>query len=146
LTSNSQNQNDYLNLSDDELRYLVNSASQDEYPFLLNQLLDIFTKYRIFFITFKMCEMALSLFLILMIWDKRESTISSMQEIYRDLTPHEAYVVFHSIVIFSMVLNIIFYPFGFYAIAVKNIKVLKFYSTCTMFMAVTSVFLIYINL
>ena len=121
-----------LNLSDEELRYIIDSTAQDEYPMLIEQILDLFRKYRFFFILMKCSEMFLFWCLMFTTWAKRESSITLMEEVYRDLNSREAAFLFHIFFHTSLVLNLFYYPFGFYALAKKNVKYLKLYTHFTL--------------
>jgi hypothetical protein len=145
-SSSSQPNQELLYLSDDELRYLVSHTQQDDYPYLLEQILDIFSKYRILFLIVKSFEMILSISLLVITYQKRELTIATMQDVYKDLNANSAHIVFYIIFYFSVGINCFFYPFGFYALTVKNLKLLKIYSGFTILVAVCSVLLVYINL
>ena len=141
---NTRNEN--ISLSDDELRYLIDNANEDEYPQLIYQILDVFRKYRLLYIIINICEMSLFCFLLYLTWNKRESSIAIMEDIYTDMNSKEASVIFYTIFYISLIINIFYYPFGFYSITKKNVKMIKYYSTFTLISSISTILLIYINM
>ena len=145
LNANSTGAN-FLYLSDDDLRYLIDTASVDEYPIMIDQLLDIFRKYRLTFTLLNLFEMFLTFFLTLLTWQKRETAITIMEEIYKDINTKEAAVSFYFLFFLTLGINLLYYPLGFYAIAKKNVRLMKFYSFFIVFNAMFILISIYINM
>jgi hypothetical protein len=141
-----ENANPELSLSDEELRYIIDSTAQDDYPMLIEQILDLFRKYRLFFAFLKCCEMFLFWMLMFTTWVKRESSITLMEEVYHDLNTKEAAFMFHLFFHTTVVMNLLYYPFGFFALARKNVKLLKLYTHMTLVVSVMTIIMIYINM
>lgn len=90
--------------------------------------------------------MCLTSFLMFITWQRRESSITIMEEIYRDLNSSEAASFFYFIFFISFLINLFFYPYGFYSLTKKKVKCLKIYTNVALFTAITTIFLIYINM
>jgi hypothetical protein len=93
-----------------------------------------------------MLEMSLTCFLLFITWKKKESSIILLQEIYKDLNSKEASLVFYTIFMISFVLNSVFYPLGFYSLVSKKVHIFKMFSTYTLYTAILTVFIIYLNM
>lgn len=143
---NTNNPNNYLYLSDDDLRYLVDSTTTDDFPALVEQLLDVFRRYRLVFTLITVFEMFLTFILTLLTWEKRETAITIMEEIYKDINSKEAASSFYALFVFTLCVNFVYYPFGFYALARKSVRLIRFYSFFIIFNAMFILLSIYINM
>lgn len=145
LKDNQENLNN-LAISDDELQYLIDHAAQFDFNSLIQQVLDLFRSYRNLFILILITELLLMSALLFSSFKSKETTILMMEEIYHDLSAQEANIFFNFVFVSFILLNSIYYPLGFYAISSKKIKHLKYFSLLSLYTAVTTVFVIYINI
>ncbi len=90
--------------------------------------------------------MLLFSFLMCVTWHKRESTITMMQELYKDMNSKEVSSVFYIFYCTTLIVNLFFYPFGFYSLLKKNAKLVKVYTQMVLFYSVITIFMIYINM
>jgi hypothetical protein len=125
---NNSVSNNFLYLSDDELRNLIDTTANDEYPALIGHLLDIFRRYRIIFTLCTLLEMFLSFSLTFLTWEKRETAITVMADIYQDINSREAAISFYVLFFTTLVLNLVYYPFGYYALAKKSVRLMRVFS------------------
>ena len=72
--------------------------------------------------------------------------INKLGEVYRDVNSLEANNLFNMIFFLSLIINIVFYPLGLFSIMAKNVKLFKFFANFSMYTAITTVFMIYINM
>lgn len=139
LTSNMNGNNtlgnNFLYLSDDELRNLIDTTANDEYPALIGHLLDIFRRYRIIFTCSTLVEMFLSFGLTFITWEKRETAITVMADIYPEINSREAAISFYILFFTTLALNIVYYPFGYYALARKSVRLMRVFSFFILFNA-----------
>lgn len=134
-----------MNISDDDLRFIVEHATNDEYSLLLDQLLNLFRKYRLSFILIFLGEMSFTLILLFITWDKKDNAILLMHEMYNDLNLVESAHIFYFIYFISLLANLIFYPFGLISLSIKNVKTIKFFSNLILINAFLTMILIYVN-
>lgn len=142
-----QNQNaEILTLSDSELQYIIENYENLDQASVIDQILTVYKRNQFIFLFILILEMSLSCFLLFITWQKKENSILVMQEIYKDLNGFEASILFHTIFFITLVLNSVLYPMGYYALISKKIKILKWFSTLTLYSGVMTIFIIYINM
>jgi hypothetical protein len=90
--------------------------------------------------------MSLTVFLLFITWQKKETSITTLQQIYKDLNSKEAAILFYTVFILSLFLNSIFYPLGFYSLITKKVNMFKVFSIYALYTAILTVFIIYINM
>jgi hypothetical protein len=137
---------DVLTISDSELQYVVNNYDQFDSSSLLEEMLSIFRRNQIIFFSLITIEMSMALFLLLLTWEKREGSIISLQHLYRDLSEKESLCMFYIIFFMTFILNTVFYPFGFYALITKKIKLMKYFTHFCLYSAIMTLFIIYLNM
>jgi len=135
MNGNNTLGNNFLYLSDDELRNLIDTTANDEYPALIGHLLDIFRRYRIIFTCSTLVEMFLSFGLTFITWEKRETAITVMADIYPEINSREAAISFYILFFTTLALNIVYYPFGYYALARKSVRLMRVFSFFILFNA-----------
>lgn len=137
---------DTISLSDEELRYLVENANNYNSNMLVEQIIDIFRKYRMIYIVLKLSELCMSSFLIGLTFQKREYIINSLTNVYTDINIQIASFIFYFIMFICCTSSLLFYVYG--AISLYNLKVYyaKFYSNISLFTAITTILLVYVNM
>jgi hypothetical protein len=143
---NRNNENENLTISDSELQYIIDNYDQFEHTNIIEQLLNVFRRNQIIFLVLLITEMSLTCFLLFITWKKKESSIIMLQEIYKDLNSKEASLLFYTIFMISFVLNSAFYPLGFYSLVSKKVNIFKMFSTYSLYTAILTVFIIYLNM
>lgn len=142
----NRNNDDALSISDEELQFIIDNYDQFDHNNLIEQIVSVFRKNQIIFLFVLILEMLLSCTLLIMTWKKKEASILIMQEIYKDLNSMEASLLFHTIYFITVILNIMYYPLSFYALSTKKVKVFRLFSTLSLYTAITTIFIIYINM
>lgn len=145
LKEHQQNLNE-LTMSDDELQYLIDHADQFNYYALIEQVLDVFRSYRLLFLVTLLLDLSLMMWIMFSTFENKEYSITMMEDLYRDVSAEEASRFFNVIFIFLFIINMIFYPLGFYSISLKKVKLLKYLALFSLYTAVSTVFVIYINI
>lgn len=135
-----------LTVSDDELQYLLDNSDNFDFHMLINQLLEIFKSYRTLFIIFLILETILSTALTINSFSNKQSMLRLITEVYETITIDQASYIYNSALYCFMLINLVYYPLGYYSILVKNIKYLKYFSIISISSAFTCVFIIYINI
>ncbi len=79
-------------------------------------------------------------------WQNRESSITLMESVYRDLNSKEAAFLFYFFYATSFILNVLYYPYGFFAMARKNVRIIKIYTQFTLVFSMLTIVLIYLNM
>jgi hypothetical protein len=137
---------DNLSLSDEELRYLVENANNYNANMLVEQITDIFKRYRMIYIILKLSEFCLSLFLIGLTLDKREYIINSLTRIYTDINYQMSSLFFYFIMTICCISSVIFYVYGAISLYKLNVYYAKIYSSISLFTAITTIVLVYVNM
>jgi len=135
-----------LTISDSELQYIVDNYDRFDHNNLIEQLLQVFRRNQLIFLSVLFLEMSLTVFLLFITWTKKESSISMLQDIYKDLNGREAAMLFYTFFGVSLLLNMIFYPLGFYSLVSKKVNMLKMFSVFSMYTAIMTIFIIYVNM
>lgn len=148
----NQNQNANLNMfpdnftiSDEELQYILENRDQSEDTNLMEQILSVYRKNQFFFCFLFILEMSLSCLLLMITWKRKEYSIMVMQNLYRDISPIQAALIFHGIFIINCFANLILYPLGFFALLTKKIQMMKFFSSFSLYCGLSSIFIVYLN-
>ena len=69
-----------------------------------------------------------------------------LQEIYKDINAKEAALFFYTIFMLCFLLNLAFYPLGFYSLVSKKVTSFKLFSTYCLYTAIITIFIVYINM
>ena len=101
--------------------------------------------YLYFFFLF-VFDMTLSLFLLLITWNKKESSVELMQDLYKDLNDRSAYRLFIVVFFANYIFYVVMYFFGFYSLLTKKLQKLKIFSNLILYSIVMTIFIIYINM
>jgi hypothetical protein len=137
---------DNVSLSDEELRYLVENANNYDTTMLVQQIIDIFKRYRLVYIILKLSELILSVFLIGLTIDKRKYIINSMMRVYTDITYEMANILFYFTLILCCMASLVFYVYGALSLYKLNIYYAKVYSNISLLTAISTILLVYINM
>ena len=133
-------------MSDEDLRNIVENADYYDTNLLIEQIVDLFKRYSIIYIFLKLMELTLTVFLMFLTWDKRESTIYAINKIYTGMDESSAKWLFYIIFVTSNILNIIFYLLGILTLTKMNVKYAKMYSDMALFMSISTIMLVYLNM
>lgn len=144
--NHNRDQNDNLTISDSELQYIVDNYDQFDQSNIIEQLLQVFRRNQLIFVCLLTIEMSLTVFLLFITWRKKENSIMMLQDIYKDLNAREAAILFYVVFLASLLLNVIFYPLGFYSLISKKVNLFKTFSSYSLYTAILTVFIIYINM
>lgn len=147
MSENNGNQiGDILTISDSELQYIVENYDQFEHGNIIEQLLSVLRRNQIIFITLLILEMSLTSFLLFITWKKKENSILMLQQIYKDINAKEAALFFYTIFMICFLLNLVFYPLGFYSLVTKRVSTFKIFSSYCLYTAIITIFIVYINM
>ena len=136
---------DNLSLSDDELQYILDHADQFDYCNLINQIINLFRTYRYVFIFCLVIEFLIMSSIMFRTFQNKEDIITSMVGLYKDINAREASMFFNCVYIAFLIANSIYYPLGFYSIAKKQVKLMKYFANLSAYSALGIIFIIYIN-
>jgi len=134
-----------MTVSDIDLQTLLDNTSNLNINTLLDEVLNVFRKYRILLFVLLFLEMALSLFLCFIVWKRREHSIYVIEKVYRDINSFESSICFFIIFLTNLLINFFFYPIGYIAIVYKNIKLMRFFSFFALYSAIGCIILIYVH-
>jgi len=146
LSESNQIHNEILTVSDSELQYIIENYDQFEHTNILEQLLQVLRRNQIIFFMLLIMEMTFTIFLLFLTWKKKENSILMLQQIYKDVNSKEAALIFYLVFILSFSINIVFYPLGLYSLISKKVQIFKIFSSFSMYTAILTVFIIYINM
>ena len=90
--------------------------------------------------------MLLTFFLIYFTWKKRESSMRLIQKLYPNLNMLHVRKLFYILFGLSIIINIFFYPIGFYSIYEKKFKWLSVFSNISLVTGILNIFVVYINI
>ena len=90
--------------------------------------------------------MSFSCFLLFLTWKQRETSVYSINNNINSYSTLDSSLIFYSVFTVMIILNLIYYPFGYIAIVKKNIKILKYFSVFSLYSAIGCIFMIYINM
>jgi hypothetical protein len=147
-TNNVQNFNmfpDNFTISDDELQYIIENHDQSEDANLMEQILSVYRKNQFFFCFLFILEMSLSCLLLMITWKRKEYSIMVMQNLYKDINPIQAAFIFHGIFFINCLSSLMLYPLGFFSLLSKKIQAMKFFSSFSLYCALSSIFIVYLN-
>ena len=136
---------DSLTVSDDELQFLLDHADDFDFNTLFNQIVSVFRTYRFVFLVCLVVEMILMSLIMFKTFINKEDIITNMVNMYKDLSAIEASIFFNCAFVLFMLGNTIYYPVGYYAISNKKIKLLRFFANFSIYSAVATIFLVYMN-
>jgi hypothetical protein len=124
---------------------MLTNVTSNEYANAVEQILNILKNYGYVFFLLKILELTITAFIIFTTIHNKHTVLSSMEEIYIDLQKHEILYMFYISLISTCFVSIIFYPLGFAAIHLKNVKIMKTYTNFALFSAILTIFLMYVN-
>lgn len=78
-------------------------------------------------------------------WKRKEYSILVMQNLYKDINSNQANLLFHGLFFLNLGFNIFLYPLGFYSLLYKKIQFMRLFSALTLYTALGSIFIIYLN-
>ena len=90
--------------------------------------------------------MLLTVFLIYFTWKKRESSMRLIQKLYPNLNMLHVRKLFYILFGISIIINLFFYPIGFYSIYEKKFKWLSVFSNISLVTGILNIFVVYINI
>ena len=137
---------DNISLSDQELRYLVENSYNYDTTLLIEQIIDIFKRYKLVYILLKLSEFCLAIILIGLTFDKKEIIIDSLIKMYTDLDYGMANIIFYFIMTVTCSMSTIFYIYGAYSLYTLNVRSLKLYNSVSLFSSISTILLVYVNM
>ena len=137
---------DALTISDTDLEFIVDNYEQFEQGNILEQFVSILQRNIYIFTCLLVIEMLLTVFLIYFTWKKRESSMRLIQKLYPNLNMLHVRKLFYILFGLSIIINIFFYPIGFYSIYEKKFKWLSVFSNISLVTGILNIFVVYINI
>ncbi|MCQ2820665.1 MAG: hypothetical protein MJ252_25650 [archaeon] len=141
-----QMNDDSLSIADSELDYIVQNYEQFDNGNIIEEFLNIFKKNQFIFLVILSSELILSLFLGYESYSKRDTSIKSISQSYKMFSLESIRKAFFFFFYASLVLNFIFYPFGYYAILSKKYKLVSIFSGFALVTGIVSIFFVYANM
>ena len=136
---------DALTISDTYLEFIVDNYEQFDQGNILEQFVSILKRNIYIFTCLLFIEMSLTFFLIYITWKKRNASMILIQKLYPNLNMLHVRKLFYVLFTISCVINLFFYPIGFYSIYVKKFKWLRFFSNISLVTGILNIFVVYIN-
>ena len=137
---------DALTISDTDLEFIVDNYEQFDQGNILEQFVSILQRNIYIFTCLLIIEMLLTFFLIYYTWKKRESSMRLIQKLYPNLNMLHVRKLFYILFGLSIIINIFFYPIGFYSIYEKKFKWLSVFSNISLVTGILNIFVVYINI
>ncbi len=137
---------DALTISDTDLEFIVDNYEQFDQGNILEQFVSILQRNIYIFTCLLIIEMLLTFFLIYFTWKKRESSMRLIQKLYPNLNMLHVRKLFYILFGLSIIINIFFYPIGFYSIYEKKFKWLSVFSNISLVTGILNIFVVYINI
>ena len=137
---------DALTISDTDLEFIVDNYEQFDQGNILEQFVSILKRNIYIFTCLLVIEMLLTFFLIYYTWKKRESSMRLIQKLYPNLNMLHVRKLFYILFGLSIIINIFFYPIGFYSIYEKKFKWLSVFSNISLVTGILNIFVVYINI
>ena len=137
---------DALTISDTDLEFIVDNYEQFDQGNILEQFVSILQRNIYIFTCLLVIEMLLTVFLIYFTWKKRESSMRLIQKLYPNLNMLHVRKLFYILFGLSIIINIFFYPIGFYSIYEKKFKWLSIFSNISLVTGILNIFVVYINI
>ena len=137
---------DALTISDTDLEFIVDNYEQFDQGNILEQFVSILQRNIYIFTCLLIIEMLLTFFLIYFTWKKRESSMRLIQKLYPNLNMLHVRKLFYILFGISILINIFFYPIGFYSIYEKKFKWLSVFSNISLVTGILNIFVVYINI
>ena len=137
---------DALTISDTDLEFIVDNYEQFDQGNILEQFVSILQRNIYIFTCLLVIEMLLTVFLIYFTWKKRESSMRLIQKLYPNLNMLHVRKLFYILFGISIIINLFFYPIGFYSIYEKKFKWLSIFSNISLVTGILNIFVVYINI
>ena len=137
---------DALTISDTDLEFIVDNYEQFDQGNILEQFVSILKRNIYVFTCLLIIEMLLTFFLIFFTWKKKESSMRLIQKLYPNLNMLHVRKLFYILFGLSIIINIFFYPIGFYSIYEKKFKWLSVFSNISLVTGILNIFVVYINI
>ena len=137
---------DALTISDTDLEFIVDNYEQFDQGNILEQFVSILQRNIYIFTCLLIIEMLLTVFLIYFTWKKRESSMRLIQKLYPNLNMLHVRKLFYILFGLGLIINIFFYPIGFYSIYEKKFKWLSIFSNISLVTGILNIFVVYINI
>jgi len=116
-----------------------------EIPYIFERILNVFRKHQIYFFLLLSAETILNVILTIFTWNSRGESIKIMENIYSDIHYFEAFFLFYSIYCANIMISVIYFPLGYYAMCKKNIRILRYFVALSIYSAIAIIFLLYLN-
>ena len=139
------NQDD-LTITDSDLQYIVENYEQFDQGNIIEEFLTILNRNQIIFFLLLTIEFSLSLFLLFVIWKKKDNSIFLVQKLYKELSYKASMILFYTVYGIAFATDLVFYPIGYYALYTKKIKLLGYFANIALVTGVMTIFVVYINI
>ena len=137
---------DELTITDSDLQYIVQNYEQFDQGNIIEEFLTILNRNQIIFFLLLTIEFSLSLFLLFVIWKKKDNSILLVQKLYKELSIKASMILFYIIYGIAFITDLVFYPLGYYALYTKRINLLGYFANCALVTGVMTIFVVYINI
>ena len=135
-----------LTITDSDLQYIVENYEQFDKGNIIEEFLTILNRNQIIFFLLLTIEFSLSLFLLFVIWKKKDNSILLVQKLYKELSIKASMILFYIIYGIAFITDLVFYPLGYYALYTKRINLLGYFANCALVTGVMTIFVVYINI
>lgn len=135
-----------LTITDSDLQYIVENYEQFDQGNIIEEFLTILNRNQIIFFLLLTIELSLSVFLMFVVWKRKDYSIEMIQRFYKDISHKATIIIFYVTFSLLSVINVVFYPVGFYALYTKKIRLLGYFANSALVTGVFTIFLVYINI
>lgn len=129
-----------LTITDSDLQYIVENYEQFDQGNIIEEFLTILNRNQIIFFLLLTIEFSLSLFLLFVIWKKKDNSILLVQKLYKELSIKASMILFYIIYGIAFITDLVFYPLGYYALYTKRINLLGYFANCALVTGVMTIF------
>ena len=137
---------DELTITDSDLQYIVENYEQFDQGNIIEEFLTILNRNQIIFFLLLTIEFSLSLFLLFVIWKKKDNSILLVQKLYKELSVKGSMILFYIVYGIAFITDLVFYPLGYYSLYTKKINLLGYFANCALVTGVMTIFVVYINI
>lgn len=136
---------DDINISDDDLRHIIEISTETDYPFLIKQIISLFKNYINVYIIIKACEVFLSYYLISELFFSKDQSLLKIHNLFQCDQDKSKLIMYSSLGLIAL-FTTIYAVIAVIVIKMKNLKLIKANSYLTLSLAVIDIPLSYFHL
>lgn len=144
ISENSEKTFNY-SVSDEELQYIITNYAHMDQTSVISQILSVYRRNQIVFLLLIISEILFSMSLLSNSWQKRERSINTMEDIFKDLNGNEASIIYYSFIIVVSLISVLTFSLALYSLSKKNITAFKITSKLYLLISLLTILDLYLN-